>query len=169
MSTSLKNKHADDIVHAMAEQLGDDSFTDLFHKEASLEKIAPMIITSQALSAFTSELEGAANAAQVWNIWKKHLPALQKEENKLPGTITKATEARQKKLAEFGPGQTMPPAAADDCAVPEEEKEADDREVVAAKFVLKHLVKIADALDGQGFNKMANIVDETIEKISKKK
>jgi hypothetical protein len=153
MSTSLKNKYADEILGAMAEQLGDESFTNLFHKEASLEKEA-----QGALAAFKAELAGAKDKKQVWDVWKKHESALQEADRKpgASGNVDEATQARQAKLGEFGPGETMPPAA-------------DDREVIATDFALKHLVKVADALDNQGFDTMANLVDETIEKISKKK
>lgn len=153
MSTSLKNQYADEILEVMAEKLSDESFVDLFHKEASIKKEA-----GDALSAFKSELAGAKDKKQVWDVWKKHESALQKADRKpgASGNVDAAVEARQAKLSEFGPGETMPPAA-------------DDREMIAANFVLKHLVKVADVLDKQGFDVMANLIDETIEKVSKKK
>lgn len=43
------------------------------------------------------------------------------------------------------------------------------QEVVAAEFALNKLVKIADTLDNKGFNSIANILDETMEKLAKKK
>jgi len=160
MSTSLKNKHADEILEAMAEQLGDESFTDLFHKEASLKKEA-----AGALAAFKKELAGAKDANQVTQIYNKHLDALKAADKEAGagGNVDAATQARQDKLKELKkPGETMPPAAADGQLV-------DDREAIAADFALKHLVKVADTLDKQGFDAMASLLDETIERVAKKK
>lgn len=157
MSTSLKNRYADEILGAMAEQLGDESFTDLFHKEASINK------TAGTLDAFKKELAGAKDANQVTNIFNKYLDAL-KEADKAAGAggnVDAATQARQDKLKELNkPGEAMPPAAADD--------QIESREAVAANFVLKHLVKVADSLDKQGFDAMASLLDDTIEKVAKK-
>lgn len=45
----------------------------------------------------------------------------------------------------------------------------DGPEAIAADFAMKHLVNVADALDGKGFKDVANLVDEALQKLAAKK
>lgn len=156
--TSLKIKYANEMIESMAKSLGDEEFTKLF-KSASLEKIA-----GQALDAFKKDADMAVQAGtDLELVYTKHLGALQQEENTTPGTIEQARRYMASKAATPGhrqPGQVMPEA--DDCCMDT------GKEMVAAEFAVEHLVKIADALDKQGFETLANYIDVTIEHITSK-
>jgi len=170
--TSLKAQYANEIAEAMAKTLGDEEFLGIF-KKASFEKEA----AGPALQAFTNAVNAVkGDAAKIDALWNQHLPALQKEENEMPGTLEAAARARE--AAKGGPGTTIPPAAEDEeCMAKDESEEESETETcpvcgkqrLAADFALGHLVKIADALDNNGFSSLANIVDEAMTKIAKKK
>lgn len=154
-------KYAEEIMTNMTKTLDDKEFTDLF-KMAELEKTAGV-----ALEAFKKDVDAAVEAGtDLELVYTKHLGMLQKEENAEPGTITKARQYMAEKAAGKQPGMTYP-SADDEC------KSADCMEcpgqTVAAEFALGHLVKIADALDTQGFDVIASIIDEAVEKVAKYK
>lgn len=163
--TSLMVKYANEIAETMAKSLGDEEFTKLF-KTASVEKTAGPV-----LEAFKKEIDKAIlNRTNLELVYSKFVnpemqPNLTTEENKEPGTIVKAREYMSGKA----PGMIMPEAN-DDCMTADcmEGMMAED-EIVAAEFTLGHLAKIADVLDNRGFNRLANILDETMQKIASQK
>lgn len=178
--TSLKIKYANEIAEAMAQALGNEEFTSVFHKQASFKKEA-----GPALEAYKGDLASVTDKSGLEVAWNKHLPALQQEENVEEGTIQAATCAQAAKAQQLGlPGYQVPgcPEAQmahdESCGCPEkmtewegveeEEEEANDQFAIAADFTLGHLAKLANALDNQGFEKMADMVDETMQKIAKK-
>lgn len=166
--TSLLIKHANEIAESMAKTLGDENFTNLF-KTASIEKAA-----GPTLEAFKKAIDMAVAAGtDLEQVWTKFLGSLQVEENIEPGTMDKARAYMAEKARTPGhrqPGQSFPQAD-DECMSADcmEGMMANDHETIAAEFVLNHLAKIADVLDGRGFDRLANIVDETMQKIASQK
>lgn len=165
--TSLKVKYADEIVDEMVRLLDTPEFKEMeqIRRTAALQKEA-----GPAFEAFKKDVDVAAGAGtDLELVYSKHANALAQEDNTEPGTVQKAREYMAEKGRGKQPGLAMPPATegtlADDvCA------ECDDPRVMAAvEFTLKHLVKVADALDGRGFAELAGLVDEAIEKIASKK
>lgn len=160
-------KYANEIAETMAKSLGDEEFTKLF-KKAELTKEA-----GAALEKFKSEVDAAVmKGINLEEVYSRNLDALQKEENIEEGTILKARQYMSQKAKTPGhrqPGMTMPEAN-DDCMTADcmEGMMAED-EIVAAEFTLGHLAKIADVLDNRGFNRLANILDETMQKIASQK
>ena len=163
MSISLKNQSADEIAEAMFEALGEN-----FIKEAS----------GPALEAYKSDLATAQNENDIKTFWNKHMDALNQEES-----TDEAIKAQAEKARELGlPGYSSP---ADDekccpsCGqkmeeLPLEEEEMeemawDGNTFVAAEFAMKQLAKVADTLDNGGFKVVADIIDETLNKIASKK
>ena len=168
--TSLLIKNANEIAEAMAKTLGDTEFTNMF-KTASLEKVAGPVF-----EAFKVAVDAAVKAGtDLEQVYTTHLGMLQKEENTEPGTIDKARAYMAEKARTPGhrqPGQSFPQAAdAEPCMSADcmESMMADDKEKVAANFALSHLAKIADTLDKQGFERLANYIDVTMEHIASKK
>jgi hypothetical protein len=172
--TSLKVQYADEIAEAMLKTLDDAEFSSMF-KTASLDKIA-----GAAFTAFKTDIDAEVASRKTGGqskdyneIYTQHLSALEGEENTEPGTITKAREYISTASQTPGarqPGNVMP--ADDVCACTCKDK-VETCEVcgkkVASEFALAHLSKLANALDNRGFNQIADIIDETIEKISKNK
>lgn len=170
MSTSLKNKYANDIVEAMMKKLNDESFTDLFHKEASLNKEG----VGQYETMLIGDIKNLKGAnynewVAIRNKWfggGENQSALLAEMKKTYGEMH-ADEVYNKYNDQVD--ALEPSAAADDQKACAPKEMANDYEVVAAEFAIKHLIKIADTLDNRGFKDMAGLLDETIEKVAKKK
>lgn len=168
MSTSLKIQYADEIAEAMAQALGND-----FIKTAG----------GSALMAYQADLANAKDENDLKLIWNKHMDALNQEES-----TDEALKLQAEKAHELGLHGYATPGLADDkdvcelCGqkiykddelpVEEEEPElmaCDGQTTAAANFAMNHLVRIADALDGKGFGKIANVIDKTLEKLAKYK
>jgi hypothetical protein len=171
MSTSLKVQCANEIAEAMAKALGSN-----FVKTAA----------GPALMAYQSALAGVTDENSLKTLWNKHVDALNQEES-----TNEALKLQADKASELGfPGYATP--MADDvqyadtrckCCGQEIEKQLepgdvegqpaepaawDAKDAVAVSFAIQHLTKIADALDGKGFTAVANLVDETLQKLAKK-
>ncbi len=184
--TSLKAKYSNEIAEEMERLLNNKEFVGIFNKTASLDKEA-----GSALEAYKKDLEAAKDEAAVKAAWTKHTSALEAEENKEEGAISAAKKAQAAKAKSLQlPGYSVPMAndgqhAEDEGCVSADCSEglmAKDtcpeccktecqcsKEEKAAEFTLNNLIKIADALDGRGFNTLANMVDDVITKVSKKK
>lgn len=164
MSIGLKVQSADEIVEAMIKTLGED-----FVKEAA----------GPALEAYKSDLASAADENGLINAWNKHMDALNQEES-----TNEALKLQAEKASELGiPGYTSP--ADDKKCCPEcgkelpeelpaggeeiEEMAWDAKTNIAAQFAMKQLSKISNSLDNNGFNIVADIVDEALNKIASKK
>lgn len=158
--TSLKVRYADEIMDAMAKQLQDESFVSLF-KTAELKKEA-----GSALEAYKAALGTVKNKAELDAAWAKHHDSVLQEENKEEGVLQKMTCLQTAKARELGlPGYATPGCADDAPAT----CECDENMQVAAEFAIENLVKIADALDTNGYADLANFVDEAMQKIASKK
>lgn len=167
MSTSLKVQYANEIAEAMAKALG-ENFTKL--------------AAGPALEAYKADLAGIEDENGLKNIWNKHMDALNQEES-----TDEALKLQSMKANELGlPGYATPMADDEqgvDCDLCGEELPKDEAEplpsggekfepmaqAIAAEFAMQHLVKVADALDGRGFKDVANLIDEALEKLAKKK
>lgn len=178
MSTSLKIQHADEILEAMAEALGEK-----MTKEAA----------GPALEAYKAALGTVQDENGLKLVWNKFLDALNQEESTNEALQLQAAKARELGL----PGYATPAMSDDVQMVDTEECELCGQKVVkeqapdempvapgedkpepmawdvqtlaAAKFAMKHLVKVADALDGKGFKEVADLVDEAVQKLASKK
>jgi ketol-acid reductoisomerase len=162
--TSLLVKNANEIAESMAKSFSNEEFTKLF-KMSEFKKLS-----GQALENFKKAIDVAVQkGTDLELVYTNHLGDLQKEENVEEGTITKARQYMSEKAKTPGhrqPGMTMPQADDKECMSDDCMKMAKDQEIIAAEFVLSHLAKIADVLDGHNFKKLANILDETMQKIS---
>jgi len=152
--TSLKPQYVDEIVASMAEMLGDKDFMSL-HKKAALEKVAKS--TQEYLSAYQAaqslnEVETIHNEVQATRGSRS-----QQEEEALHN-------AYQSAKSRFSPGEKPVPIMSDDGQAAD-----DGKENVAADFALKNLSEVADALDSNGFEHLANFIDEAMTKIASKK
>jgi len=155
---SLKLNYADEIADAMAKLLGDSEYNEIF-RTASLQKTA-----GPALEAFKKDVDAAVvEGTDLELIYSKHVNTLAQEENVEPGTVGAAREYMAEKAKGVQPGMTVPKAD-DTCA-----ECLDPNTLAALNFTIKHLVKIADALDGKGFVELAAVVDEAAEKVASKK
>lgn len=157
--TNLKSQYADEIIKNMVNNLNDEEFRNIF-KSASFEKEAQ----SDAFKTFYQMLPKANDSVEVEEFFRTYAPGMMGAEREV------AEEAKNKRIKELSghaaPGSSLPPAADDECLDCED---LSDESTIAIGFALNHLVKISDALDKNGFNKLANFVDETMEKISKYK
>jgi len=167
--TTLKNYHAEDIAAAMAETLADEDFAKLYRK-ASMEKIALTL----------DEVRGALEQAPDPNAkWNQIEPQILEQENKQAGFYGQAKQIlREVQSGGRGPGTRSIPILNDDGQAEDEAKkpcgclanqacdhdasEADDAQLaVAMDFAIKHLNKIANALDTAGFPGVAQYIDTT--------
>lgn len=160
--TSLKVKYADETMDAMAKILDSAEFKEIY-RTASLEKEA-----GAAFEAFKKDVDATVKAGtNLEEVYSQHLDRLEVEENNEKGTIQKAREymaAAARTPGHRQPGMAMPEADDTECA-----ECLDSQSLAAVEFTLKHLVKIADALDGKGFTNLAGVIDEAIEKVASKK
>ena len=175
MSTSLRVQCANEIAEAMAEALGSN-----FVKTAA----------GPALMAYQAGLAGVVDENGLKNLWNHHMEALNQEES-----TDEALKLQSAKASELGlPGYATP--MADDMPKTDTEKcnfcgqeivkkdeqpdplptdgalaepmAWDAQTTAAANFAIRHLIKVADVLDGKGFTVVANLVDEALNKLSKK-
>jgi hypothetical protein len=169
MTTSLKEKDANEIAEAMAKALGDDIFN-----TASVDKEAQ----SDAFNSFHGEIGDSREydtLVMAYNKWGPGMSSAEKES---------AVNEVEKRSGRRPPGERVPPAADDQpvsdmvqdaktceqgCMCPKCASLVDDQTVVALDFAMGHLIKVADALDKKGFAGVAGMVDETIEKLAAKK
>lgn len=155
--TSLKVKYANEIAEEMAKMLGDNNFTNVFYKQAMLNKEA-----GPALEAYKRDLEAVIDENGLIKTWNKHLSSIQEEENIEEGTFQDAVCAQAAKASELGiPGYQVPSCPADDAL--------DQKYISASNITLSKLVDIANTLDNNGFSKIADIIDDTMHKIAKYK
>lgn len=112
-------------------------------------KTAAVKTAGSALDAYKADLDKCVDKNSLILTWNKHLDDLNQEESTDGALKLQAEKARQLGISGF--------------ATPM----ADDKEVVARQFAVSQLVKIADVLDNRGFASVANIIDETIAKLSK--
>lgn len=163
--TSLMVKYANEIAETMAKSLSNEEFTRIFKTAANEE--------GPALKNFKTAIDQAIQRGEdinlVYNNW---LAKLQEEDGQF-GSIEKAKQYMAQKASTPGhrqPGHVFPEAD-DECLTADcmEGMMANDEEKIAAEFTLNHLAKIADVLDSRGFSKLANALDETMQKITSQK
>lgn len=155
--TSLKVKYANEIAEAMAKTLGDNNFTNVFYKQAVLNKEA-----GPALEAYKRDLENVTDENGLIKTWNKYLSSIQEEENIEEGTFQDAVCAQAVKARELGIyGYQVPGCSANDAW--------DQKHISAANLTLNKLTDIANTLDNNGFSKIADIIDDTMHKIAKYK
>jgi hypothetical protein len=182
--TSLKVKYANEIAEAMAKSLGDEEFVNLFHKTASIEKEA-----SPEYDEFVKkfkEYQGSPGPGGKENVRDKAEDALKRVKdakekatgeklikdwyNKEQQAGIKTTPKGQLAEDDCMSADCMEGMLAKDCCPECDKKECVcGKQAVAAEFALNHLVKLADTLDKQGFDVLANMVDEVTLKVAKKK
>jgi hypothetical protein len=168
--TSLKVKYADEIAESMAKTLGDEEFLRI-HRVAFDKKAA-----TPAAEEFYRQLPNANSVSEIDALVAKYAPQMS------PAEKEQAVEDAEKKKEEIsgskGPGTTVPEISdtqfadeGDGCPESDcnEEFAIDPRTLVAIDYTLNHLVKIADVLDKNGFNEIANLIDEASKKIAGKK
>jgi hypothetical protein len=194
--TSLKNVHANEIAENLAKLLGDDGFMQI-HRKASLNVEATPQNLQQFLTglAQTAKAEDAyallrkyvdgktsdgqpylspQEAAQAERATRDHVGKLKQSEIQ---TVPKGQFADDEEEQDAADGcQHAADATCQQCgdagmmADDEDEQDANDPALtLAVNFAINHLVKVADALDGNGFAGVANMVDETIQALAKKK
>ena len=190
MSISLKIQNANEILEAMAETLQSEEFKGLYKKaadEAPLKSEPAHVVpqtstkpdsTEQKNQKYNSIAQKLFNKvigeltkeqmAQVKAQYKKMHPQSadddvvqnvdDKEETKklYDEAEKKKKEDEAKKAKEYGKDIPAPPKS----------PSADDA-VIA--YTIQHLTKIANALDSNGYAGLANVIDETIDKVAQKK
>jgi hypothetical protein len=179
--TTLKTYHADEIAAALAAQLKDDSFIGLYRKAEDT-----WWMKGPASGSFKKEMDAAKTqpeAVAIHNKWlaagSEGATALGKEHDDFTPMI-EYSEDRQQQLASGQPAPKVPivppqqPMKAEDGGC-EEHTEAEDgcaacadagALAIAIDFTIKHMVKVADALDKVGFANVASLLDETLQKLA---
>lgn len=171
--TTLKTYHADEIASAMSDQLKNQEFVGLYRKaEAAWWQKGP------ASQAFKAEMDAAKTQQEAVAVHNKWLAAgsegatkLGKEHDDFTPLVEYSEERRMKlgQTAEDGAGQEARdegcpkhPEAQDGCP------ECADAGglAVAIDFAIRHVVKVADALDKAGFVGVAGALDETLRKLA---
>lgn len=170
--TTLKTYHADEIASAMNTQLSDQNFMGLY-KKAELGAVnplgegAPDPTLKAEIDAVLQAYRGGQKDKQTA---KNDLIAIRNKVNELPEgrePTLKYLDDAEKKIE-----LAMAPLKADDeqCVHDESEtcpKCADSGSMaVALDFTIRHMVKLADALDKTGFAEIANLLDETLNKLA---
>jgi len=126
-------------------------------------------------SQFMDLLSRAEDANQVMELLNTYKPGMSDAQAE---SAEEAANSKFNELKGHGmPGTVVP--ADDSCALCGQLKKDEDEEpvemawdaksMVAADFAMNHLVKVADILDGKGFNDIANLIDEALTKLAQKK
>jgi hypothetical protein len=172
--TTLKTYYADEIASALDAQLKDESFVGLY-KKAQTAGWWTKGAASQAFKAEMDAAKTAQEAAAVHNKWlasgSEGATQLGKEHDDFSELIDYSEDKRQK--------LTQPQAAEDDgcaaakdgepCAHDDDEmcpKCSDPGLAIAVDFAIRHVVKVADALDKAGYIGVAGALDETLQKLA---
>jgi len=162
--TTLKTYCADEIALALDAQLRDESFVGMYKKAAP----ANWWDQGPTAKAFKAEVDGAQTPQEVDAIQDKYLgggeftSALGREgiEDHTPLRNYADMAAGKKTLA----ADDKCPAAKDGCP-----ECADAGLAVAVDFAIRHVVKVADALDKAGFTGVAETLDETLRKLASRR
>jgi len=157
MATSLKIFDMDEILASIEKSVGSRV------KNAS----------GPALEAYRDDLVGVKNENDLINTWNKHMDALNQEES-----TNEALKLQAEKAKELGlPGYSTPlfnddgmeEMPAGEPAGEAEQMAWDEKDKEAAVFAFNHLVKMADVLDQKGCRKVSDILDKTLQELSRVK
>ena len=166
--TTLKSYYADEIATSLYNKLNDEGFLK-FYKKAESDVVAKY---KEKVDAIVKDYEDGNTDKKTA---KNKLVDLRNEVNELPEErepILEYIDKAEKHLENVITPDMKSPKAEDGCDHMEEEtcsKCADSSVLVATDFAIKHMVKIADALDQAGFVGISKIIDETINKLSSNK
>jgi len=163
---TLKNYFANEIMSAFAAQMNDSAFTGLYKKAEA----QPWWEKGPTAKAFKDEVDAAKTAQEVDMAQNKYLAGGELTTKLAQEGIDDHTELRN--YAEDAAGKKT--QAADDKGCPEHVNQADDTcpkcmdagTAIAADFAIRHMVKIADALDHAGYSHLAGILDESLQKLA---
>jgi len=173
--TTLKTYHADEIASAMSAQLGNEEFVGLYRKaEATWWQKGP---SSQTFKAEMDAAKTPAEAVAIHNKWlasgSEGATKLGKEHDDFSPLVDYSEERRMQlggqkaedAAQEADKGCPKHPEAQDGC--PECADAADGVGLaVAIDFAIRHIVKVADALDKVGYVGVAGALDETLQKLA---
>jgi hypothetical protein len=161
-------RYADEIVSAMSQKLESKEFMNQFTKIAELsheEEVRKAIAQgdrSFCAGVYNTYFGGGEGDSTLQSELKNKYG-----ENEAM-QITNELRGNLYKICNPGPGESVPPVAADDsCAECGDAQEP--KMDVAVGFAMQHLTKVADALDNRGFKTIAKIIDEALEKLATKK
>lgn len=175
--TTLKTYHADEIARALDTQLKDEGFVGLY-KQADA-KVAPGATTQWWKGPAGAEFKAKVDAAKTQRDIDVALNMLND-----PGFKTRLgkegiTDETELQNYAYAKANTLPEAADDDeagktgCPEHAEAQDgcpacdaADGQLAVAIDFAIRHVVKVADALDKAGFVGVAGALDETLQKLA---
>jgi hypothetical protein len=174
--TSLRHYCSEEIASAMSAQLNDTGFTGLYRKaeEAWWQK-GP---ASQAFKAEMDATKTADEATAVHNKWlasgSEGATKLGKEHDDFSPLIDYSENHRAQlgeQQAKDGPcpkcGEAPCSCHETECECPACADAADGANLaVAIDFAIRHVVKVADALDKAGFVGVAGALDETLQKLA---
>jgi len=164
--TTLKHYCSDEIASAFNAKLKDEDFVGLYKKAEDA-----WWTKGPASQAFKAEMDAAKTqpeAAAIHNKWlaagSEGATALGKEHN----DFTPMIEYSEDKQAAL---ESVPQKAEDGCPEHVEAEDgcpqcADAGLAIAIDFAIGHVVKLADALDRVGFTKVAQVLDEALQKLS---
>jgi hypothetical protein len=167
--TTLKTYHADEIASALDAQLKDEGFIGMY-KQAQAP-VANWWDKGPTAKAFKAEVDAAKTTAEVDAVQNKYLGGGDLTTKLGQEGIDDHTPLRN--YADQAAGQKAP--AADDkdgCPQHDEAKDgcpecADAANLaVAIDFAIRHIVKVADALDRTGYVGVAGVLDEAAQKLA---
>lgn len=195
MSTSLKIQYANEIAEAMAEALGENFVKQAAGPALEAYKAALAgvqdenglkIVWNKFLDSLNQE-ESTNEALQLQAGKAKELglpgyasppPAMSDDVQEADGCdkckeepcACMADDVQEADTCALcgqkQPDQDPTPVPAPGPADAAEPMAWDAQTAVAADFAMKHLVNVADALDGKGFESVANLVDEALQKLA---
>jgi hypothetical protein len=187
--TTLKHYHADEIAKALDAQLRDEGFTGMYRKADA--RVAPGAKTQWWKGPAGAEFKAKVDSSKTQRDIDVALNMLNDPDFKTrlgKEGVTDETELQNYANAK---ANTLPEAADDKCCpkcgkmececqmaadghCPEHADAqdgcptcaADGQLAVAIDFAIRHMVKVADALDKTGFVGVAGAIDETLRKLA---
>lgn len=171
MSISLKVQNANEIAESMVDMLQNEDFSKMYKtadaKKPSPEEIARMkAVVHPKLTQ--DKKDQAAGYAKSLNVPEPKAPVAPPAENNADVKPSPEEIARMKAVVHPGVTQEKKDQAAGyakNLNVPEPPV-VNNADSVAVAYTIKSLTKLANALDVNGYGGLANIVDNTMKKIS---
>jgi len=170
--TTLKHYCADEIASAFAAQLKNESFIGMY-KQADVQ-IAPGVKTEWWKTKSGAEFKAKVDVAKTEQELNVAINMLNDPDFKT--RLGQEGVADETELQNYANAKELPAAAEDGCAEVKSDEPcahdgkcpecADASVAIAVDFAIKHVTKVADALDKAGFVGVAEALDDTLRRLA---
>ena len=178
--TTLNAYYADEIAAALQASLKDDGFVSLYKAAADVGAGRPIDAPKTewwkkgpTAMAFKNEMDAAQTLAAAVATHNKYLAAGGPKSAEMVNEVGELNEpidySEAKRAVLQGKSADDTPCAHDGTTKCPQCADAQPGLAVAMNFAIKHMVKIADALDKAGFPQVANYLDVTVQHIADKR